>query len=513
MLLVAAIAGVGGAAALAASASGAVTVSEPKAGATVVGVVPVNVSIPPGDGVRETRILAGRTQIVRALSYRSGVGVNALVNTMQLRNGKVTLAVVTSRRTGKPRIARRPLLVANPLAASTPASPDRPRLTATGPRYKFSIPAAVIGGTPVAIRFTGREGNTADKVEILLDDKLVSRAFFRPGALGTLTTYVPASRLKAGKHLLRARVREAGKVRKFRANFTVSQATGARPITLPANPGTIPVVTTPAPTGTTTPRPNRPRTNPPTGGGTPTTPTTPTPPSPSPPSVPPGTPLPGTFMWAGDYETGNVLQYRDKAGRTDADGQRQAQALDRIQVVRSPVAQGAYAARFEVRQGDQIAGGNRAEMWHGNSLETEGDERWYQWYTMFDPSFPKSQYWQIFTQWHAAKPGTGPPVRFEATNDQIVFSTYGGSGIERHFTTPLVRGQWLHFRLHVKWSANKNVGFVELYYNGKLVVSRTPAATMLSGLTNYIKQGLYRSPKMTGTSVVYHDGLQMSRVN
>ena len=64
--------------------------------------------------------------------------------------------------------------------------------------------------------------------------------------------------------------------------------------------------------------------------------------------------------------------------------------------------------------------------------------------------------------------------------------------------------------LHVKWSADKKVGFVELYHNGKLALPRTYGANQFGKELNYLKMGLYRDDAIRPRPVVYHDGFVMA---
>jgi hypothetical protein len=70
----------------------------------------------------------------------------------------------------------------------------------------------------------------------------------------------------------------------------------------------------------------------------------------------------------------------------------------------------------------------------------------------------------------------------------------------------ITRGVWHDFALHVKWSSNPSVGFVELWYDGEKVVPKTYADTLFPGETNYLKQGLYRDAATQPTQVIFHDG-------
>jgi hypothetical protein len=436
----------------ASQASGAVVVTSPTEGATVSGVVPVRVAMEATDRIRTTRIVAGRRAIIRSVDHQTGGGVAVFVDTAILGKGAQTIVVVATDRFGKTRVLRRHVVVTGARANA--------RRHARTPAFRFVVPTPLAAGAAAAIGFAGRLGNGADQVQVRLDGRLISSNLVRRGAFARVTSYVSGSRLKAGRHVLRAVVRTDGALTSYRRAVVVRE---------PATP-------------------------PPGGGGV----------------------LPGALAFTGDFETGDFSQWRNAKGFSD--GVIQSQAADRVRIVRSPAAQGSFAARFEVRPGDRAASGNRAEVLHGTN-EHEGDERWYQWHTNFDPSYPRNGNWQIFTQWHAAQGHTQPMVRFNANNDSISFSTTesssaGSPGKERvHWSGPMNRGTWHTFRLHAKWSSSRSVGFVELYYDGTLVVPKTPVATMIPGIDRaYVKQGLYRSPKTSGTSVLYHDGFTMSIV-
>jgi Polysaccharide lyase len=75
---------------------------------------------------------------------------------------------------------------------------------------------------------------------------------------------------------------------------------------------------------------------------------------------------------------------------------------------------------------------------------------------------------------------------------------------------PLQREQWNDFVLHVKWSSDPKVGFVELYHNGKLALPQRKVATQFSGQRNYLKLGLYRNETISPEGVVFHDGFTVA---
>ncbi|WP_233262055.1 polysaccharide lyase [Vitiosangium sp. GDMCC 1.1324] len=202
-------------------------------------------------------------------------------------------------------------------------------------------------------------------------------------------------------------------------------------------------------------------------------------------------------VWKADYETGNLSQWSG----------RESVASDRLQVVTSPTREGKYALKVTVKKGDDPinASGNRNELFHfGN--ETEGSEYYYKWSTQFASDFPSVNTWQLFTQWHHDGSNGSPPLEFYVRGERIYLRLEGRDD-RIVWNTPLVRGQWLDFVLHVKWSSDPNIGFVELYYNGQLVLPRMHSPTMFQGMQNYLKQGLYRDESVNPDGVVYHDGM------
>ena len=142
--------------------------------------------------------------------------------------------------------------------------------------------------------------------------------------------------------------------------------------------------------------------------------------------------------------------------------------------------------------------------------EPEGSEYYYKWSTLFAPDFPSVNTWQLFTQWHHEGPNGSPPVEFYVRGERIYLRLQGRDDMVV-WNAPLVRGQWLDFVFHVKWSSNPSVGFVELYFNGQLVLPKKSVATMYSGDLNYLKIGLYRDAAVKPVGVVYHDGWIMAR--
>jgi hypothetical protein len=185
-------------------------------------------------------------------------------------------------------------------------------------------------------------------------------------------------------------------------------------------------------------------------------------------------------------------------------------ASDRISSVPATSGRTGNAARFEIRGGDLLSGSARAELAYWDQKATEGDELIYNWSTRFAADYPSSAAWQSVVQWK--NDGTGsPPLHIGIWGDQLRLEAGPQHNWKTMWETPLVRGQWLNFTARIKFSSDPAVGWVELWYGGQLVLPRTPTQTLFPGLANYFKVGLYRDAAISGTGVVFHDGVRIAR--
>jgi hypothetical protein len=226
----------------------------------------------------------------------------------------------------------------------------------------------------------------------------------------------------------------------------------------------------------------------------------------------PRRPLPdlstGQVLWSGDFETGSFSQWS---------GAPQVKASDRATIVTSPVREGRYAARFEVKPGDRdVAGsgsGERSEIWLGvpETDGFEGVESWWTWSTFFPSDFaaPKGD-WNYFTQFHHSGPVGQSNIAFIVSGPSalslIVNAVEPSHPRKRVFSLGrLLRGVWTDFVFHVKWSADPRVGFIEVWVDGENVVPLAHLATVYPGQGVYLKQGYYRAA-FDEPSVVYIDG-------
>lgn len=183
--------------------------------------------------------------------------------------------------------------------------------------------------------------------------------------------------------------------------------------------------------------------------------------------------------------------------------------------------QGGYAGRFEVRNGDNPVDSNdRAEV-SLSTGEAEGDENWYAWSAMFDPSFPTLSGFQLITQWHTSLGGSPAMGVYIEGNDLLVqvnrFSGTGLISVNKIWRGPLPRGRWLDLKFHIKWSSSDSTGWIEFWADGVRQTfddgtQRRFIRNLKPGGTNYLKQGYYRQAGQAPTGIVYIDGFRMTKV-
>jgi hypothetical protein len=219
--------------------------------------------------------------------------------------------------------------------------------------------------------------------------------------------------------------------------------------------------------------------------------------------------LHGSPQWSGDFETGDLSQWRGL----------QAKDPSRVTLESDVVRQGRFAARFEVRPGDNnVAGsgsGERADLLiHNSTTEgVEGSEQYWAWSTYFPADFDAPMGgWNVFVGFHhTGKTGQSPVHFFVDDRKTIKMRVMGGNfehPVKRYFTLArLTKGRWYDFVFHVKWSSDPRIGFVEVGVNRLRIVRRTSIPTLYVGMGVYLKQGFYRRA-YAGTSVVIQDGMR-----
>ncbi len=223
-------------------------------------------------------------------------------------------------------------------------------------------------------------------------------------------------------------------------------------------------------------------------------------------------------IFTGDYETGDFRQWNNcQAVHINSSCDEVDSSRYGMRIVTSPVRQGRYAARFEVRDGDvpDFGGGERAEVADDAAGGVEGDEMWYQWSTQFTANFPLTGWGAVVSQWHDAS-GHSPPLSFD-----VIDGTHWGlvkDGAAVMWKAPQSPGTWQDIKIHIVWSSDPSVGLVEVWHNGVRQsfsgggCSGTICRTSTIGAGGiYFKQGYYRDNSHTAPGVIYHDGFTAAK--
>lgn len=255
------------------------------------------------------------------------------------------------------------------------------------------------------------------------------------------------------------------------------------------------------------------------GGTTPGTGTTTKPKTTAPAPVPalpartpaaPASPIGGLTSFRGDWETGNTSQWNVNCV-----------AKDRLQIVTSPVRQGRYAARFEVRPGDKpSSSGERCEVYrdyHGD--ESAGQSYYYAWSTMVASPWVNPRNYGIFVQFHTTWP-MAPALEISTQYGEFYLITRGGDrnnydGRRTTLVPTMSPGKWNDFVMFVKWGVRD--GAVKIWHRTqggqfKVVFDKTNVPNILTdGSTAsklLLRHGYYRGSNSPGTAVVFQDGMR-----
>jgi hypothetical protein len=218
----------------------------------------------------------------------------------------------------------------------------------------------------------------------------------------------------------------------------------------------------------------------------------------------PASGAPGAVSFRGGWESGtfapwSTLQVEFDRPRSDS-----------FQIVRSPVREGHYAARFTVRQGYSPFGWNESSMVGWASNERDGDDFYYAWSTLFPRGWREPAGWGLFLEWHSEL-SISPPVDLNARGNSIDLNIHSGfvdsnggwtTTVNRRILNTLVKGRWHDFVVHVHWSSTAD-GSVEVWhrlagadrFDRVAAVSGVPTlqstAAGVSGI--YTLWGLYRA--------------------
>jgi hypothetical protein len=212
-------------------------------------------------------------------------------------------------------------------------------------------------------------------------------------------------------------------------------------------------------------------------------------------------------LWTGGFENREFRGFVAAPWNFDGSGPPVAEA--------APGRIGTDAARFTLGRGarrqELVAGFNERDA----VTFAEGDDRYFTFSTRFANDWPSVPTWQLIAQWKADGPGSPPIAMFAGAHGtsrvQLVAAGWpGGGSKEVHDLGPLVRGRWIDWVVHIKFSARQDRALVEVWRDGALVARKrgwqpsfrgeragSEGATLRKGRTSYLKFGIYRDPAIS----------------
>jgi hypothetical protein len=171
------------------------------------------------------------------------------------------------------------------------------------------------------------------------------------------------------------------------------------------------------------------------------------------------------LLWSGDFETGDLSQW--SLNQSCPDG---------VTVVNNPVREGNYAAKFTVDDTSTKANcpavpteDPRAQV-ISPRLFGEGDDCYIAFSTYFPSEFPTiSKGWMQVAEIYGPPFGGSPSIGIGVEGDRLVLHRGPTNNWEAVWKegSDIPKGTgWEDIVLHVKFSTDPTVGFVEVWHNG-----------------------------------------------
>lgn len=225
------------------------------------------------------------------------------------------------------------------------------------------------------------------------------------------------------------------------------------------------------------------------------------------------TPAPGsdgTTLWTGDLETGDFSQMYPAPWDIDQAPQ--------PQIVTDNVRSGHYAEKFYMPPGGFREEQSPVNATTGEGMNFhEGDDLYYGFSFMLGAGWPTGPEWCVITQWHMdAAGGNEPTVGLSTDGGGFQLFRQPNYGQMTYWEQrPLITGRWIDFVVHIKFSSDPSVGFIELWEDGvkqTLVNGQTRMYTMTfgpGGQFGFWKHGIYRSQAITQPATLWADSMRI----
>lgn len=206
-------------------------------------------------------------------------------------------------------------------------------------------------------------------------------------------------------------------------------------------------------------------------------------------ALPLGAAAPSKVIWRGDFETGTLEQWRG------------AVKLDGARIVKDPVRAGQYALRIDGSNAARRGKLDRIELQHQPEPPgtAEGTERYFGWSVYLPKRLTDGYhvlgYFETRNSWSQL-------MAFEAAGQDLKFSTRVPYSLRWTGAGKLTPGRWHDFVVHVLWSRDPAKGFVEVWFDGELVVPLARTATLKDENPAFFQIGFARETSDVPESIV-----------
>jgi hypothetical protein len=183
---------------------------------------------------------------------------------------------------------------------------------------------------------------------------------------------------------------------------------------------------------------------------------------------------------------------------------------------------GTKACRFEIRPGDHVSQGLRAELrdWYNAPFE---EDVWYGFSTYLPASFrPPPGVGVVLAQWHdqaeLGDPSGKPPFALRYLDGTLrftgAFSQTASHDPDRRYVLHEIqnigRERWLDFVFRIKWSRTGDSS-IDAFLEGESIFRFDGPLGYRNQIKGpYFKLGVYASGEIDGPLVVYHDNYSRS---
>lgn len=194
-------------------------------------------------------------------------------------------------------------------------------------------------------------------------------------------------------------------------------------------------------------------------------------------------------IWRGDFETGDTSQWRSTPKAAG------------ISVVTAPTLVGKYALRIDGTDAARRGKLDRIEFQHQPAPPgtAEGTERYFGW-SVYVPKTLTGDYHSV--GYFESRNSWRQLMSFEVRGEDIQYSTRVPYALRWKGQGKFTAGRRHDFVVHVLWSRDPRKGFVEVWYDGEIVVPRATTATLLDDNPAFLHVGLMRDTTATPESIL-----------